>query len=203
MKVYKVMPGVFASDSNCYLVTGDGKSAVAIDPSSDKALREAERLGLTVGAALLTHGHYDHVGGCFALSGMGIPIYCSQAEDALVHGKDSLYTVHCMPAPTFKTESVLKDGDRITLCGVEFSVIATPGHTAGSVTYVAERHMFSGDTLFEESVGRTDLPTGDGAALADSVRKLYALEGDYTVHPGHGYDTTLEHERNYNMYIRA
>ncbi len=200
ISVRKIYPFGFASD--CYLVTADGKTAVAIDPSHPRIADKAREAGLDIVAALLTHGHFDHVGGCFSLDAAGIPIYCAAAEEPLVHGEDSMYREYGAPMPSFKTISTLKDGDRISLAGIAFSVIATPGHTAGSVTYRAENYLFTGDTLFEGSVGRTDLPTGDWQALADSVRKLYALAGDYTVCPGHGENTSLQRERDTNPYVR-
>lgn len=201
LKIYKILPIGFAS--NTYLLTNDGENAVAIDPSQPRVLQQAEERGLKIAAVLLTHGHFDHVGGCFALSDRGVPIYCAEAEKELVGGEDSLYRKHGAPMPVFKVKPVLKDGDKIILAGIEFSVIATPGHTAGSVTYRAEDNLFTGDTLFDDSVGRTDLPTGNAEELVKSVKKLYALAGDYTVYAGHGDDTTLEKERKYNMCVRA
>lgn len=200
LSVRKIYPLGFAS--NCYLVTADGKTAVAIDPSQRRVLDKAKEAGLQIVAVLLTHGHFDHVGGCFDLDAAGVPIYCAAAEEPLVHGRDSMYREYGAPMPTFKTFSTLKDGDKISLAGIDFSVISTPGHTAGSITYLAEKYLFTGDTLFEMSVGRTDLPTGDWQTLVKSVRKLYALAGDYTVCPGHGDDTSLQKERDGNPYVR-
>lgn len=200
ISVHKILPSGFASNS--YLVTADGETAVAIDPSQRRVIDKAKEAGLKIVAVLLTHGHFDHVGGCFDLSADGVPIYCAAAEDALMHGKDSMYREHGAPMPSFKTISVLNGGDKIFLAGIEFSIISTPGHTAGSVTYRTGKYLFTGDTLFEMSVGRTDLPTGDWQQLCAGVRKLYALEGDYTVFPGHGDDTTLQNEREHNPFVR-
>ena len=198
--VYKIDPVGFAA--NAYLVTADGRTAVAVDPSQERVLEKAKAAGLEIVAALLTHGHFDHVGGCFALSAAGVPGYCAAAERDLVNGVDSMYREYGTPMPTFKVIPTLKDGDKITLAGIDFFVIATPGHTAGSVTYRVGNYLFTGDTLFEESVGRTDLPTGDWSALKDSVRKLYALPGDYKVLSGHGGDTTLQNEREHNPFVQ-
>ncbi|MBP5242311.1 MAG: MBL fold metallo-hydrolase [Clostridia bacterium] len=201
LKVYKILPVGFAA--NTYLVTADGKNAVAVDPAQAGIVKKAEALGLTVRHVLLTHGHYDHVGGCFELAKAGADIYCGEAEKELVSGEDSLYLKHGLPMPDFPVKATLTDGQKITLCGMEFTVIATPGHTVGSVVYQVENHLFTGDTLFCQSVGRTDLPTGDGDKLFESIQKLYALDGDFTVHTGHDEDTTLSFERKHNFFIRA
>ena len=201
LKIYKILPVGFAS--NAYLLTKDGKNAVAIDPSQPRVIKKAEALGLKITAVLLTHGHFDHVGACFSLSEEGVPIYCAEKEKDLVNGENSMYYAYGAPAPTFKTQATLKEGDTITLASIDFAVIETPGHTAGSVTYRVEDNLFTGDTLFEESVGRTDLPTGDWGELQKSVKKLYALQGDFNIYAGHGDDTTLDRERKYNSYIRA
>lgn len=199
LKIYKILPIGFSSNS--YLLTKDGKNAVVIDPAADYVLQRAEELGLTVEAALLTHLHFDHYTGCFSLVERGVPVYSAESEKAMLPYDLCLNVGGRMP--TFKNNFVLKDGDKITLAGIEFTVITTPGHSVGSVTYRVERNLFTGDTLFESSVGRTDLPTGDWDMLVNSVKKLYALEGDYTVYCGHGEDTTLENERRYNPYVKA
>ena len=199
--VYKIDPVGFAA--NAYLVTADGRTAVAVDPSQERVLEKAKAAGLEIVAALLTHGHFDHVGGCFALSAAGVPVYCAAAERDLVNGVDSMYREYGTPMPTFKVIPTLKDGDKITLAGIDFFVIATPGHTAGGASYLIGDHLYTGDTLFAGDIGRSDLPTGSGAQLVASVKKLYALEGDYTVCPGHGEDTTLEYERHNNGYVRC
>lgn len=200
LRIHKILPVGFAA--NCYLVTQDGKNAVAIDPAQERIVAEAEKRGLTIKAVLLTHGHYDHVGGCFALSGAGVPIYCAKAEEELVHGVDSLYVKHGAPMPDFKTEATLTDGQTINLCGIQINVIATPGHTAGGLTFQIENNLFTGDTLFRGTVGRTDFHTSDADAMVRSVKKLYALPGDYTVYAGHGEDSRLSFERRYNYFVR-
>lgn len=201
LKVYKILPYGFAS--NTYLLTADGENAVAIDPSQERALDFAREKNLKIRYALLTHGHFDHVGGCFALARMGVPILCGEGERALVNGVDSLYRENGAPMPDFPVQATLRDGQEITLCGIPFTVISTPGHTAGGVTYRTENYLFTGDTLFQGCVGRTDLPTGDEYTLTDSVKKLYSLPGDYKVYSGHGEDTTLNAERRYNVCVRS
>lgn len=199
VKIIKIEPIGFAA--NAYLLTADGQNAVAIDPSQPRVIAEAEKRGLKIGAVLLTHGHFDHVGACNELYRRGVPIYCPETERALALGEDSLWRAHGAPMPAFEVKT-LRGGDRIELCGVLFTVIATPGHTAGSATYRTGEHLFTGDTLFRGCVGRTDLPTGDEVAIVQSVKKLYAL-GDAFVHPGHDEDTTLAFEKKYNVCVRG
>lgn len=201
LKVYKILPYGFAS--NAYLLTADGENAVVIDPAQERVIAYAQEKGLHIRYALLTHGHFDHVGGCFALAKAGVPILCGENERALVNGRDSLYLEHGAPMPDFPVQANLKDGQKLNLCGVPVTVISTPGHTAGGVTYQTENFLFTGDTLFQGCVGRTDLPTGDEYTLIQSVKKLYALKGDFKVFSGHGEDSTLDAERKYNMCVRG
>ena len=201
MQVYKIFPKGFAS--NCYLLTADGKTAVAIDPAQPCVLQEAEKRGLTVAYVLLTHGHFDHIGGCSALSAAGAKICCSQEEKALVLGENNMASAFGRDVPPFSIDVTFRDGEILDLCGMKIKVIATPGHTEGSVCFLCEDALFTGDTLFCGDVGRTDLPTGSAEALQQSIRKLYAMEGDYAVYPGHDEDTTLQKERMTNEWVRA
>ena len=201
MQVIRIFPKGFAA--NTYLVTEDGKSAVAIDPAQPRVAEEAEKRGLKVEYVLLTHGHFDHTGGCAALQAQGAKIGCSETEKPLATGEGNLAAYFSAPLAPFAVDFTFRDGETLDLCGLRFRVIATPGHTAGSVSFLCGDTLFTGDTLFAGDVGRTDLPTGSGAALVNSVKKLYALDGDYRVCPGHEEDTTLEEERRNNRYIRA
>ena len=200
MQVFKIYPIGFAANS--YLVTADGKNAVAVDPAQPRILQEAEKRGLTVKAVLLTHGHFDHIGGCAALQAAGAKIGCLTAERPLVTGTDNLAAQFGVPMSAFRIDFTFEDGTMLDLCGMHFRVIATPGHTAGGACYAAEGCLFTGDTLFAGDVGRTDLPTGSGRDLMRSVQKLFALEGDHTIYAGHGEDSTLSYERKYNGYIQ-
>lgn len=201
MQIFKIQSAGFAA--NCYLVTEDGRNAVAIDPALPGVLQEAEKRGLRIGYVLLTHGHFDHIGGCAALQGEGAKIACLGAERPLLFGTDNLAAAAGVKIAPFTLDFCLSDGQEIELCDMKFRVIATPGHTAGGACYLCGRTLFTGDTLFEGSVGRVDFPTGDGEALEKSVRRLYALEGDFVVCPGHGENTTLARERSENGWIRA
>ena len=202
MKVYKIYPVGFASNS--YLLTGDEKSAVCIDPAQPRILDEAKKRNLTVTHVLLTHGHFDHIGGIAALQEEGAKVGCLFGEERLAIA-DNLSDTHGegLEIAPFFIDFTVKEGEELELAGLKIKVISTPGHTAGGACYLAENYLFTGDTLFEGTVGRSDLPTGNYKALEVSVKKLYALEGDFTVCPGHGEDTTLEQERKFNGAIRA
>ena len=205
MRSEKIYPVGFAANS--YLVTADGKSAVAIDPAQPRVADLARARGLTVTHVLLTHGHFDHTGGVVALQAAGAKVGCLAGEEALALGADNLAVAFGVYAPgtfpRFTIDFTLRDGQEIELAGLKIRVIATPGHTAGGASYLIGDKLYTGDTLFAGDVGRSDLPTGSGAQLVASVKKLYALEGDYTVCPGHGEDTTLEYERRNNGYVRC
>ncbi|MCD8371676.1 MAG: MBL fold metallo-hydrolase [Clostridia bacterium] len=199
MQVFKVYPAGFAANS--YIVTGDNKTCAVIDCAQPRVLSRCKELNLKPVCALLTHGHYDHVGGCAAFAAEGVPVMCGKDEKELIFSQG--YMSLCgNSVPRFEISKTFSDGDEFEAAGVKFKVIATPGHTAGGVTYLAENCLFTGDTLFCRSVGRTDLPTGDARSLIQSVKKLYALKGDYTVYCGHEDDTSLEAERRGNYYIQ-
>ncbi len=196
MQIFKIPPRGFSANS--YFVTADGSRAVCIDPSRPRIAAEAERRGLSVGYVLLTHGHFDHIGGCAALQAAGAKIGCLRGEEELALHANLGIEMGGSDVPPFTIDFTFGDGDLLTLCGISFRVIATPGHTSGGACYLTEEALFTGDTLFAGDFGRTDLPTGDMRALMASVGKLYALEWDGPVCPGHGEDTTLRRERMYN-----
>lgn len=199
MKVIKVYPVGFAA--NTYILTGDGKTCVLIDCAQERVLEKCQSLNLKPEYVLLTHGHYDHIGGCRALSQAGAKIICGEEEKDLIFSDGNRAIFHGITIPEFPIYKTVKDGEKFTLCGIDFTAIATPGHTAGGISYLTGDALFTGDTLFFESVGRTDFETGSASQLSASVKKLYAL-GDKTVYCGHGEDTSLDHERKYNPYVR-
>lgn len=200
MEVIKIPPQGFAA--NTYILTKDGKNAVVIDPASPAVLSELAARKLVCRFALLTHGHFDHVQGACALFANGAAICCGESEKPLIFSKEYLGLFGGVTVPRFEISRTFADGEEFELLGIKFKAFYTPGHTAGSVSYVAEDCIFSGDTLFFESVGRCDLPTGNAAELQKSLQKLLSLEGDYKVYTGHFNDTTLDHERKFNPYVR-
>ena len=189
--------------TNCYIVWDETtKNAAVIDPGDDGAFL-SDRLkknGLTLQYILLTHGHFDHIGGVDALKkacGTNPKIYMSHKD----LGLESVF--HETVALDPKSVTDWKDGDCIIMDSITFQVLATPGHTPGSVCLIAGDVIFSGDTLFQGSCGRTDFPGGSWAEMSASLRRLYHLAGDYTVFSGHTGSTTLDRERKTNVFMQS
>ena len=183
--------------TNCYIAWGDDTdSCIVIDPGYEPETiwAEVKHLGKTVAAILLTHGHFDHVGGVRWLAmETDCPVYLHRGELSL---PESFTAGPLMYTQTYDAGAVLE------LAGLSIRVLHTPGHTPGSVCLIAEDTMFSGDTLFMDSCGRTDFPGGSMTELRKSLKRLAALEADYRVLPGHGPATTLAEERKYNPYLQ-
>ena len=183
--------------TNCYIIHDSAsKTCCVIDPgyTPEKILDEVNALGLTVEAILLTHGHFDHVGGVKEIAAeTGCDVYLCA---------DELTLPPQITAGRLYYTKTYGEGDTLHLAGLTICVIRTPGHTPGSVCLLVDDAMFSGDTLFAGSCGRTDLPGGSGAAMRASLRRLAGLSADYRVYPGHGMDTTLAEEKRYNPYLR-
>ncbi len=198
MVVKKILPDGFGSNS--YILTKDGKNAVIVDCAEQSLYSECLEAGLTPCAVLLTHGHFDHVGGCGKFFEKGVPIYCGELEKDFIFSDANRSIFGGVYIPEFEIYKTLKDGQVLELGGINFKVIHTAGHTAGSVCYLAEDCLFTGDTLFKCSVGRCDLPTGNANQLIKSVKKLFSLDGGYKVYCGHEGDTTLDYERKFNPY---
>lgn len=207
LKIGRLMLGIV--QTNCYFVYREGTNDVIfIDPADkgDYIYETLKEKDLHVKGILLTHGHFDHIWGCNKLRELsGAPIYAYEeekvlCEDAVVNVSEQVgrpYTV--IP------DRYLKDDEEITIAGMTCRLIATPGHTVGSCCYYFEDAgiLIAGDTLFEESVGRTDLATGSAGALVRSIKdKLFTLPDDTKVYPGHGDITTIGHEKQYNPFVQ-
>jgi glyoxylase-like metal-dependent hydrolase (beta-lactamase superfamily II) len=206
IKIGRMMLGV--CQTNCYFVYREGSSKVIfIDPADygEQIFKAMKDNGFEIAAILLTHGHFDHIWGCSRLRQLtSAPVYAYEGEEKVLLSADLNVSADAGRACTVKANTLLKDGEEVTIEGMTFKVIATPGHTQGSCCYYFEEAnmLISGDTLFEESVGRTDLPTGSMSTLVRSVKdKLFVLPDDTVVYPGHGDSTTIEHEKKYNPFI--
>ena len=206
LKIGRMMLGV--CQTNCYFVYREGSSKVIfIDPADygEQIFKAMKDNGFEVVAILLTHGHFDHIWGCSKLRQLtSAPVYAYEGEEDVLLSSDLNVSAGAGRACTVKANTLLKDGEEVTIEGMTFKLIATPGHTQGSCCYYFEEAnmLISGDTLFEESVGRTDLPTGSMSTLVRSVKdKLFELPDDVVVYPGHGDSTTIGHEKKYNPFI--
>ena len=185
--------------TNCYLLKDDetGEGAI-IDPGGDGAsIRSAvAQMEMTPTAILLTHGHYDHTGAVQDLlkEYPGLPVYLHPLDAAMMKQIDSL-------VPDIGPTVAYGEGDRVPVGNLNVQVYHTPGHTPGSVTLEVGGVLFTGDTLFQGSCGRTDLAGGSPDAMAASLRRLVSLEGDFRVLPGHEGSSTLEEERRSNYWV--
>ena len=185
-----------------FLVNEKTREAVAIDGGENYKLikRTEEENGFKIKHLLLTHAHFDHAGNAALLQADGAKVYISALDGEKLAGGGTLAENFGRKFQPLKADVLLFGGEKLSLSGIEIEVIATAGHTDGSLTFKTGDMLFTGDTLFLESVGRTDFPTGDRAALIKSVKKLFALDGDYRVFPGHEDFTTLSHEREFNTF---
>lgn len=205
MKIIKLKP---LSDigTNSYIIETDSKNAVLIDAPADAdyIISQLEGNKLTLKKILLTHGHIDHMGAVYDLAEKtGCEVYIHTADNDKLYDSDhSLSNFLGIPLKPYRNAKVLLDGDIVIQDELKFDVISTPGHTSGSVCYVCGDVMFSGDTLFYRSVGRTDMVDGDPEMLINSLKKLKEIDYDYTVYSGHGAPTSLVDEKAFNPYMR-
>lgn len=187
-------------ETNCYVVVNEQRlECVVIDPGdeSNTILDYIEDNKLKCCAIMLTHGHYDHVGAVSEIMEQtGCEMYINPRDEGYEPG---------MSGMKFKMPEGGKyydDGDVVKAAGLEFKVLATPGHTPGGVCLICGNALFTGDTLFRGSCGRTDLPGGNMCMEMASLKRICALPGDYEVYPGHMDSSTLERERRFNHYCR-
>ncbi|MCD8300842.1 MAG: MBL fold metallo-hydrolase [Clostridiales bacterium] len=194
--------------TNCYfLVNTDTKEAIVVDPGGSVPMLEKNirNLGITPVAIFLTHAHYDHAHGVKELKGRyPVPVYVSKAERELMCDAGMNVSSMFGCAETYEADVFLSDGDHLDTAGFSIEVIHTPGHTPGGCCYYFPENkvLISGDTLFAESVGRTDFPGGSMSQLVRGIReKLMVLPRDTGVYPGHMGHTTIGHEADYNPFL--
>lgn len=204
MQIITISPRGFGA--NTYVLVGENNQAIIIDPAQTRVESELIKLGLQAKYVLLTHCHFDHVGGTAVLQESGAKVLCSEEEKALVGTDAELFSLIGQQRTPYHIDETLKDGEERTLCGISIKTMVTPGHTAGSCCYLVTekdggRYLFTGDTLFAGSIGRTDFPTGNITQMRASLKKLCALDGDMPLYAGHNEPTTLQTERTTNPFI--
>lgn len=204
MQIIRISPYGFGA--NTYVLTEDNKRAIIIDPAQPRVAEELEKLSLTPAYVLLTHCHFDHVGGVEALQKKGAKVICGEREKALVGTPSELYSAFGASKSNYEVDETFADNEVKTLADMQVQALFTPGHTVGSVCYLITekeggRYLFTGDTLFAGSIGRTDFPTGSIADMRNSLRRLCLMQENLPVYPGHQEETDLETERKINPFV--
>ena len=193
--------------TNCYIVRADATAAeaVVVDPGAEggRILGELDRLDARCVAILVTHTHYDHIGAVADLAeATGAPVYAPAGEAMVLEDPDAFYGSLGLAIRPWTAAHYLEGGEELGLAGIDFDVVAVPGHSPAHLAFHADGALLSGDVLFAGSVGRTDLPGASWETLLDSIRTL--AEGyapDTVVHPGHGPRTTLCAELASNPFL--
>ncbi len=204
MNIETLMLGELAA--NCHIADCGGGLCAAVDlgNSPDQLLRFLEQKHLTLKAILLTHGHYDHIGGVEAVrKATGAAVYIHEADAVMLESaeRNLALQISSVPYERVTEYTTVTDGEIISVGDCQFRVMHTPGHTPGGVCYLSDGVIFTGDTLFAGSIGRTDLG-GSPEQMRASLQAIAALPGNALVFPGHGGSSTLEAERRTNPYLR-
>ena len=202
MKLYHLSQGPLRVNTY-FLVNEDTKEAVVIDSGENykKVKLTEQTLGIKIKVVLLTHAHFDHAGNAKKLQDDGAKIYISKYDFNKLLNEENLASDFGRKFEYLTADVTFEDGQELNVCGIRIKTILTPGHTDGSACFIVDNMLFTGDTLFLESVGRTDFISGNRNDLVASVKKLFALDGEYVVYPGHESFTTLDHERKNNVFV--
>ncbi len=194
-----------AMDNNCYLIVDEKTNKSALVDCTEYSEKMMKFIGDTkLEYILLTHGHCDHIAGAMGIKEKyNAKIVISSADEPMLHSSRlSLAVFIGGEQNNVDADIIVGDEDLLSLGDINIKVMATPGHTKGSVCYICENAVFSGDTLFYCSCGRTDFPSGSVEEMMSSLKKLSNLDGDYNVYPGHSEHTTLDFERKNNPYMK-
>lgn len=195
-------------ETNCYIIIDENTlESIVIDPGdeAEKVINFIESENLKLNSIVLTHAHFDHTGGVKGIQNrFSCPLFMSEGEEPILENSKYNLSVMFGKDCELKADKIFKDGEEYNFGNLTFSVISTPGHTPGGACYYFknEKVLFSGDTLFYASVGRTDLMLGNTEDLYKSIRtKLFKLNDDVCVYPGHGQKTSIGFEKKYNPYV--
>ena len=207
IKIEKMVLGMVQTNT-WFVINEKTKELILIDPADDagRIIRKIEADGLKLQGILLTHGHFDHIGAVDDLRVYfkGVQCYAGEKEEEVLENGSYNLSASWAAALSIRADRLLRDKETLTLAGFKIKVIETPGHTKGGVCYYLpeEGVLFSGDTLFCTSVGRTDFPTGSMSQIVRSVQYLTEnLPGDTVVYPGHQEITTIAYEQRFNPYL--
>lgn len=190
--------------ANCWLVWDEGGHAAVIDPGDEapRLLQALNERGLSLSAILLTHAHFDHMMAVEALQqATGAPLLVHAADAPALTDNQKSLTAWVGATCHLSADRLLHDGDTVAVGDLTFTVHHTPGHTPGSCCYQTENWLFTGDTLFAGSIGRTDFPGGDMAVMRQSLRRLAALPAEWLVLPGHEEPSTIQYEKETNPFM--
>lgn len=207
IKIEKMVLGMVQTNT-WFVINEKTKELILIDPADDagRIIRKIEADGLKLQGILLTHGHFDHIGAVDDLRAYfkGVQCYAGEKEEKVLENGSYNLSASWAAALSIRADRLLRDKETLTLAGFKIKVIETPGHTKGGVCYYLSEEgvLFSGDTLFRTSVGRTDFPTGSMSQIVRSVQYLTEnLPGDTVVYPGHQEITTIAYEQRFNPYL--